>query len=100
MSQVKRRTALALSPMRARECAIADHERASELESPRLPEHPIGKKFLGVASAEMRAEWIRWIDDVARRWPAPLSAQDLAKISGAPMNWCVAMLEEWRAHLT
>ena len=47
----------------------------------------------------MRASWIAYVDQVARRWPAPLTAQDLNKITGAPMRWTQAILKDWRALL-
>lgn len=119
MTHNDRATPDVMSPMRARRAnkrqviiapatdpyrkhqALVDLARAISLEvkPPQLPEHSIGRKFTGTASAETRADWIEWVDLVARRWPGPLTAQDLRAMSGAPMSWCVMILEEWRALL-
>ena len=45
---------------------------------------------------ENRAEWIYYIDELQRRWPAPLSATDIHKISGRPVRLCAAMSRDWR----
>ena len=74
-------------------------EIARELPPPSLPDHPIGQEYAGRARGDRRAEWITYIDQVARRWPGPLTPQDLAKITGAPARWTQKMLEEWRALL-
>jgi len=74
-------------------------EIAQEIPPPSLPDHPIGRQFTGVAPAHTRAEWIAYIDQVARRWPGPLTAQDLAKITGAPMKWTHKLIHEWKALL-
>lgn len=58
-----------------------------------------GKRSIGEAPAEERAQWVRWIDELAATWAGPLLAVDLQQISGAPARWCNAMLNEWRAHL-
>ena len=72
---------------------------ARELPPPSLPDHPIGQDYTGRARGDKRAEWISYIDQVARRWPGPLTSQDLAKITGAPVRWTHKLLEEWRALL-
>jgi hypothetical protein len=72
---------------------------ARELPPPSLPDHPIGQEYTGRATGDRRAEWISYIDQVARRWPGPLTPQDLSKISGAPVRWTNRLLEEWRALL-
>lgn len=74
-------------------------EIARELPPPSLPDHPIGQEFTGRATGDRRAEWITYIDQVARRWPGPLTPQDLSKITGAPVRWTHKLLEEWRALL-
>jgi len=74
-------------------------EIARELPPPSLPDHPIGQEYTGRATGDKRAEWIHYIDQVARRWPGPLTSQDLAKITGAPVRWTNKLLEEWRALL-
>jgi hypothetical protein len=74
-------------------------EIARELPPPQLPDHPIGRQFTGVAPPDTRAEWISYIDQVARRWPGPLSAEDVSKITGAPKKWTHQMIGEWRALL-
>jgi len=74
-------------------------EIARELPPPTLPDHTIGKAFTGRAPADTRAEWISYIDQVARRWPGPFNAQDLAKITGAPVRWTHQLIGEWKALL-
>ena len=74
-------------------------EIARELPPPSLPDHPIGQEYTGRATGDRRAEWITYIDQVARRWPGPLTPQDLSKITGAPVRWTNKLLEEWRALL-
>ena len=74
-------------------------EIARELPPPSLPDHHIGQEYAGRASGDRRAEWISYIDQVARRWPGPLTPQDLSKITGAPVRWTHKLLEEWRALL-
>ena len=58
-----------------------------------------GKRSIGLAKPSERAQWIAWIDRVSRAWAGPLYAQDIARMSGAPVAWCAAMYAEWRAHL-
>ena len=70
-----------------------------ELPPPSLPDHMIGLQYIGRAEGDVRASWIAYVDEVARRWPAPLTAQDLNKITGAPMRWTQAILKDWRALL-
>jgi len=72
---------------------------ARELPPPALPDHTIGKAFTGRAPADTRAEWISYIDQVARRWPGPFNAHDLAKITGAPVRWTQQLIGEWKALL-
>lgn len=72
---------------------------AQELPPPALPDHPIGRQYTGVAPADTRAEWISYIDQVARRWPGPLTAHDVSKITGAPVKWTHQLVGEWRALL-
>ena len=72
---------------------------AQELPPPRLPDHKIGRQYTGVAPGETRAAWISYIDQVARRWPAPLTSQDLHRITGAPETWTSRILVEWKALL-
>lgn len=74
-------------------------EIARELPPPSLPDHKIGKAFTGRAPVDTRAEWISYIDQVARRWPGPFNAHDLAKITGAPVRWTQQLIGEWRALL-
>ena len=72
---------------------------ARELPPPSLPDFPIRQDFTGRAPADTRAEWLAYIDQVARRWPGPFTAHDLAKITGAPVRWTHKLLAEWRALL-
>jgi hypothetical protein len=72
---------------------------ARELPPPSLPDHKIGRQYTGLATGEKRAEWIDYIDQVARRWPGPLNAHDISKITGAPVMWAQRCLAEWRALL-
>lgn len=74
-------------------------EIARELPPPTLPDHKIGRQYTGLATGEKRAEWISYIDQVARRWPGPLNAHDLAKITGASVTWTQRCLTEWKALL-
>ena len=74
-------------------------EIARELPPPSLPDHKIGRQYTGIAPADTRAEWISYIDQVARRWPGPLNAHDLAKITGAPVAWTHKLVNEWKALL-
>lgn len=74
-------------------------EIARELPPPSLPDHKIGRQFTGIAPADTRAEWISYIDQVARRWPGPLNAHDVAKITGAPVAWTHKLVGEWKALL-
>ena len=72
---------------------------ARELPPPFLPDHPIRNEFVGRAAPETRAAWIDYVDQVARRWPGPLNAHDLARITGAPIRWTNKIVGEWRALL-
>lgn len=72
---------------------------ARELPPPSLPDHMIGLQYIGRAEGDVRASWIAYVDEVARRWPAPLTAHDLNKITGAPVRWTQAILKDWRALL-
>ena len=85
----------------ARHQALIDlaHDIARELPPPSLPDHPIGRQYTGVAAPETRADWITYVDQVARRWPGPLNAHDLARITGAPVRWTNKIVGEWRALL-
>jgi len=74
-------------------------EIARELPPPSLPDHKIGRQYTGIAPADTRAEWISYIDQVARRWPGPLNAHDVAKITGAPVAWTHKLVNEWKALL-
>lgn len=75
-------------------------ERArSEYPPPEMSEGYKGKRSIGEAPAEERAQWVKWIDELSTSWAGPLTATDLHHISGAPSRWCLAMLNEWRAHL-
>jgi len=75
-------------------------ERArSEYPPPVLDPSYRGQSSIGLAPPEERAEWVRWIDELSQSWAGPLTATDLQIISGAPARWCLAMLNEWRAHL-
>jgi hypothetical protein len=78
--------------------ARADRAR-SEYPPPEMSEGYTGKRSIGDALPEERAQWIRWIDELSTSWAGPLTATDLHHISGAPSRWCLAMLNEWRAHL-
>ena len=73
---------------------------ALELPPPQVPDGYRGRESVGLAKGDERATWIYYIDQVQRRWPAPLTASDLNRITGAPVRWCYAMLEEWRALLS
>ena len=70
---------------------------ARELPAPAPPPRAGSAATYGRASPDDRAEWITWVDAVARRWAGPLYAQDLERISGAPLRWCAAMLRDYRA---
>ena len=59
----------------------------------------VGVSSIGKAPAQQRAEWLSWIDRVARSWSGPLYPRDLIRISGAPSKWVSAMYNEWRALL-
>ena len=72
---------------------------ARELPPPDLPDHMIGLQYIGRAEGDVRASWIAYVDEVARRWPAPLNAHDLNKITGAPVRWTQAIIKDWRALL-
>ena len=72
---------------------------ARELPPPSLPDHLIGLQYIGRAEGDVRASWIAYVDEVARRWPAPLTAHDLNKITGAPVRWTQAIIKDWRALL-
>lgn len=85
----------------ARHQALIDlaSDIARELPPPSLPDHPIGRQYTGVAAPETRAAWIDYVDQVARRWPGPLNAHDLARITGAPVRWTNKIVGEWKALL-
>ena len=72
---------------------------ARELPPPDLPDFPIRQEFTGRAPSTTRAAWIAYVDEVARRWPAPLNAHDLNKITGAPVRWTQQIIKDWRALL-
>jgi len=72
---------------------------ARELPPPSLPDHLIGLQYIGRAEGDVRASWIAYVDEVSRRWPGPLNAHDLNKITGAPIRWTQAILKDWRALL-
>jgi len=72
---------------------------ALELPPPQVPNGYRGRESVGLAKGDERAEWIFYIDQIQRRWPAPLTASDLNRITGAPVRWCYALLEEWKALL-
>lgn len=80
-------------------------EALSDLSEHIRRELPPPAYDLGEASANPRAEpatraaWIAWADQVARAWPAPLSAGDLYQISGerAPVRWLRDVLTEREA---
>ena len=72
---------------------------ARELPPPDLPDFPIRQEFTGRAPSTTRAAWIAYVDEVARRWPAPLTAHDLNKITGAPVRWTQQIIKDWRALL-
>ena len=72
---------------------------ARELPPPDLPDFPIRQEFTGRAPSTTRAAWIAYVDEVARRWPGPLNAHDLNKITGAPVRWTQQVLKDWRALL-
>jgi hypothetical protein len=57
------------------------------------------QSIIGQMDPASRADWIAWLDAVARRWAGPLTAQDIHKMSGAPARWCAYLLAEWRALL-
>jgi len=71
---------------------LAAHIRA---ESP-PPAFALSERGLGSEAAATRAAWLAWIEEVARAWPAPLTASDLHQISGerAPVRWLREMLDE------
>lgn len=66
-----------------------------EIPAPAVPVDP--KTWM--TSGDLRANWIKWIDAIARRYPAPLSPKELQRISGAPIRFCNSMFKEWRAML-
>lgn len=66
-----------------------------EIPAPAVPVDP--KTWM--TSGDLRANWIKWIDSIARRYPAPLSPKELQRISGAPIRFCNSMFKEWRAML-
>ena len=66
-----------------------------EIPAPAVPVDP--KTWM--TSGDLRASWIKWIDAIARRYPAPLSPKELQRISGAPVRFCNSMFKEWRAML-
>ena len=72
---------------------------SAELPPPQVPDGYRGRESVGLAKGDERATWIYYIDQVQRRWPAPLTASDLHRITGAPVRWCYALLEEWKALL-
>lgn len=92
---------LSTADPQARSYALkARAERARvEYPPPVMSEGYRGKNSIGEAKPEERAQWIRWIDELSTSWAGPLTATDLHHISGAPHRWCLAMLNEWRAHL-
>lgn len=57
------------------------------------------QSLIGQMDPTSRADWIAWLDAVARRWAGPLTAQDIHRMSGAPARWCAYLLAEWRALL-
>jgi len=71
-------------------------ERLSqEIPAPEVPVNPA----TWTTNGELRANWVKWIDSIARRYPAPLSPKELQRISGAPIRFCNSMFKEWRAML-
>jgi len=73
---------------------------SKEFPAPDLVAGTGGQSSIGRAKPSERAAWIRWIDQISRRWAGPLYASDLVSLSGAPFVWCNAMLNEYRALLS
>ena len=56
-----------------------------------------GEAEIGRASAASRGQWVAWVGDVQRHWPAPLRLEDLARMCPAvPRNWLASILGQYR----
>ena len=62
---------------------------------PHLPDDP--REWL--RDGEMRSNWIVYIDEIARRYPVPLSPREIHRISEAPLRFCNSVFKEWKGLL-
>ena len=62
---------------------------------PHLPDDP--REWL--SDGEMRSNWIVYIDEIARRYPVPLSPREIHRISEAPLRFCNSVFTEWKGLL-
>ena len=62
---------------------------------PHLPDDP--REWL--SDGEMRSNWIVYIDEIARRYPVPLSPREIHRISEAPLRFCNSVFKEWKGLL-